>query len=210
MRQWRFPGGLLAGFLVFWLLLAIDPLSRKDWLLENLLTFVSIPIFILTRNKLRFSNAAYLCLFVFFCVHTIGAHYTYSLVPYDDWWRSLTGHTLNSAFGFERNHYDRLIHFSYGALMLLPALEIFVAYAPPRGVWRLLMPVLFLMAHSVIYEMIEWIAALLVAPDLGQAYLGTQGDPWDAQKDMALAALGAIVTMTILRVSPDWKRRFAV
>jgi putative membrane protein len=103
-----------------------------------------------------------------------------------------------------------LIHFSYGALMLLPALEIFVAYAPPRGVWRLLMPVLFLMAHSVIYEMIEWIAALLVAPDLGQAYLGTQGDPWDAQKDMALAALGAIVTMTILRVSPDWKRRFAV
>ena len=209
MRRWRFPGALLATFMAFWLLLAIDPVSRQDWVLENLLTIAAISIFILTRNKLRFSNAAYVCLFVFFCLHAIGAHYTYSSVPYDDWWRALTGHSLNSFFGFGRNHYDRLIHFLYGALMLLPALEIFIAYAPPRGIWRVLMPVLFIMSHSVIYETIEWIAALVVAPDLGQAYLGMQGDSWDAQKDMALAALGAATTMTLLRLGPRWQKRFA-
>ena len=209
MRQWRFPGGLLATFLLIWLLLAIDPTSRQDWLLENLLTFVALPIFFLTRNKLRFSNSAYSCLFVFFCLHTIGSHYTYSLVPYDEWWKSLTGRTFNSLFGFERNHYDRFVHFMYGALMLLPAVEIFVAYAPPRSVWRGIMPVFFIMAHSVIYELFEWLAALLVAPDLGQAYLGTQGDTWDAQQDMALATLGAIVTMMLLRASPGWKKRFS-
>jgi putative membrane protein len=210
MQRWRFPGALLIAFLAFWILLAIQPIDRKDWLLENLLTVVSIPLLIFTRHKLRFSNAAYLCLFVFFCFHTVGAHYTYSLVPYDDWWQSLTGHTLNSYFGFTRNHYDRLVHFLYGALIVVPSLELFIAYAPPRKAWRIFMPVLFVMGHSVLYEMIEWLAAVMVAPELGQAYLGTQGDPWDSQQDMALATAGALFTMCLMRWTPAWKHRFAV
>ena len=207
--SWRVPSLLLAVFIALWLLLAIAPVSRQDWLLENLLTFVAIPALIFTRKKLHFSNTAYACLFVFFCVHTVGSHYTYSLVPYDEWWKSLTGSTLNSYFGFERNHYDRLIHFLYGALIVVPSLELFIAYAPPKKIWRVLMPVLFVMSHSVIYEMIEWLAALMVAPELGHMYLGTQGDEWDAQKDMALATIGAILTMLLLRFSPAWKHRFS-
>lgn len=207
--SWRVPSLLLAFFIALWLLLAIAPVSRQDWLLENLLTFVAIPALIFTRKKLHFSNTAYACLFVFFCVHTVGSHYTYSLVPYDEWWKSLTGSTLNSYFGFERNHYDRLIHFLYGALIVVPSLELFIAYAPPKKIWRVLMPVLFVMSHSVIYEMIEWLAALMVAPELGHMYLGTQGDEWDAQKDMALATIGAILTMLLLRFSPAWKHRFS-
>jgi putative membrane protein len=206
--SWRVPAALLAVFTLFWIALAIEPLSRQDWLLENLLTLVAIPTLVLTRNQLRFSNTAYGCLFLFFCLHTIGSHYTYSLVPYDEWWRTLTGRTLASVFGFERNHYDRLIHFLYGALIVVPSLELFVAYAPPRGVWRFLLPILFVMSHSVIYETIEWLAALIVAPELGHMYLGTQGDEWDAQKDMALATGGAIVTMLLLRFSPGWRHRF--
>jgi putative membrane protein len=209
MQHWRLPGTLLVCFAAFWLWLAIDPVSRQDWLLENMLTLVSIPILVLTRNKLRFSNAAYACLFVFFFLHTIGSHYTYSLVPYDEWWQSLTGSTLNSYFGFDRNHYDRLLHFLYGALIVVPSLELFIAYAPPRTTWRLVMPVFFVMGHSVVYEMIEWTAALIVAPELGEAYLGTQGDQWDAQKDMALATGGAVLTMLLMRWSPMWKHRFA-
>ena len=206
----RYPTLLLAIFLAIWAALALHPISRSDWWLENALTFIAVPIFVITRNRLRFSKAAYTCLFIFFSLHSIGAHYTYSLVPYDEWWRALTGHTLNSVFGFDRNHYDRLVHFLYGVLMLLPSLELFIAYAPPKKLWRVLMPVLFIMSHSVIYEMIEWAAALVVAPDLGQAYLGTQGDEWDAQKDMGLATLGAIVTMLAIRWSPAWRHRFAV
>jgi putative membrane protein len=117
---------------------------------------------------------------------------------------------LNSYFGFERNHYDRLVHFLYGALVVVPSLELFIAYAPPRKIWRMLMPVCFVMAHSVVYETIEWLAALMVAPELGQAYLGTQGDAWDAQKDMILATGGAIATILLMRWSPMWKHRFNV
>jgi len=204
----RIPPILLGVFAVFWLLLAIHPHDRKDWLLENALTAITLPLLIFTRNKLRFSNFAYGSFFVFLCLHTIGSHYTYSLVPYDQWWQSLTGESLNRVFGFERNQYDRLVHFMYGALIVVPSLELFIAYAPPRKTWRVLMPIFFIMAHSVIYEMIEWAAALMVAPELGQAYLGTQGDPWDAQKDMALATAGAIMTMLLLRFSPLWKREW--
>lgn len=192
------PSILLLAFIGIWIALALAPLSREDWLLENLLVLIAVPSLVATRRRMPFSTASYVCLFVFFVVHSMGAHYTYSLVPYDRWFESLTGSTLNELFGWERNHYDRLVHFLYGALLLPPAAELFERFAPPRNAWRWLMPVFFVMSHSVIYEMIEWLAALIVAPDLGTAYLGTQGDQWDAQKDMALATLGAALSMIVL------------
>lgn len=195
----RYPTLLLGLFVAIWLALAVAPVSRSDWLLENLLVLAAVPTLIATRHRLRFSNATYTCLFVFFALHSIGAHYTYSLVPYDRWSTVLTGHPLSEVFGWQRNHYDRLVHFLYGVLMLPAAVELFERYAPPRGAWRWLMPVFFLMSHSVIYEMVEWIAALIVAPELGTAYLGTQGDQWDAQQDMALATAGAALAVLILR-----------
>lgn len=200
-KEIPYPAALLALFAAIWLALAIEPVSRPDWLLENLLVLAAVPALVATFHRLRFSNATYTCLFIFFVLHAVGAHYTYSLVPYDRWWTALTGHPLNEAFGWQRNHYDRLVHLLYGALMLPAAFELFERYAPPRGAWRWLMPVFFLMSHSVIYEMVEWIAALIVAPDLGTAYLGTQGDQWDAQQDMALATAGAAISMLIIRLA---------
>jgi putative membrane protein len=194
------PAVLLAVFVAIWLSLAMSPLSRQDWLLENLLVLIAVPALVATRRRMRFSNASYICLFVFFLLHSIGAHYTYSLVPYDRWWQTLTGSTLSDVLGWQRNHYDRLVHFLYGVLVLPPAAELFDRYAPSRGVWRGILPVLFVMSHSVMYEIVEWIAALIVAPELGDAYLGTQGDPWDAQQDMALATLGAMLCMLFVRL----------
>jgi putative membrane protein len=199
-QDFRCPALLLALYAPIWLLLAIAPVSRSDWLLENLLVLAAVPMLIATARRLRFSNATYTCLFVFFVLHSIGAHYTYALVPYDRWWTGLTGHSLNEIFGWQRNHYDRLVHLLYGVLMLPAAVELFGHYAPPRGVWRWLMPVFFVMSHSAIYETVEWLAAVIVAPDLGTAYLGTQGDEWDAQQDMALAAAGATLSMLFLRL----------
>jgi len=83
MAKWRYPLTLLALFCVLWLALAIAPVYRQDWLLENLLVFIAVPLFVVTARRLRFSNFTYTCLFLFFSLHTIGAHYTYSLVPYD-------------------------------------------------------------------------------------------------------------------------------
>jgi putative membrane protein len=185
----RYPAGLLAAFVAIFAALAIAPWYRQDWLLENLLVFVAVPLLVANYRRLRFSNFAYTCLFVFFVLHEIGAHYTYSEVPWRDWLAALTGGQATLA---GRNHYDRFVHFAYGLLLVPAVWELFERRAAPRGLWRWLMPLLFLMGHSVIYEMIEWLAALRFGGELGVAYLGTQGDEWDAQKDMALATLGAL------------------
>lgn len=198
--RWRFPLALLSAYAVAWVALAIAPWYRQDWLLENLLVLAALPLLVATAPRLRFSNGAYAALFAFFLLHAIGAHYTYSLVPYDRWAEWLTGHALNPVLGWERNHYDRLVHFAYGLLVVPASVELFRAVAPPRGVWRALLPVLFVMSHSTIYELVEWAAAIAFGGELGTAYLGTQGDPWDAQRDMALATLGSILAVAWLGV----------
>jgi putative membrane protein len=195
---WTFPALLLAAFCVIFLALGMSPLYRQDWLLENLLVLVAVPVLVITRHRMRFSHLAYGCLFVFFSLHEVGAHYTYSLVPYDDWFHGLTGRSLDALLGFERNQFDRLLHFLYGLLVTPAAVELFARYARYPPIWAALFPVLFISSHSVIYELIEWMAAVVFGGELGQAYLGTQGDIWDAQKDMALALLGSVVAIVLL------------
>jgi putative membrane protein len=153
---------------------------------------------VLSYRRLRFSNFAYTCLFLFFVLHEIGAHYTYSEVPWQEWLVTMTGGDSGAGAMAGRNHFDRLVHFSYGLLVMPAAWELLQARAAPRGIWRYLLPVLFLVSHSVIYELIEWGAAIVFGGDLGAAYLGTQGDEWDAQKDMALAALGAVTGLLLV------------
>ena len=184
---------LFGVFALLWVVLAIAPWYRQDWLLENLLVFIAVPLLARYGPSLRLSDASYLCLFVFFSLHIVGAHYTYAEVPYRDWYAALGGRSYVADFGAGRNHYDRLVHFLYGLLMALPSMELLDARARPQGLWRWLLPVLFLMSHGALYESIEWIAAEIFGGELGAAYLGTQGDIWDAQKDTALAAIGALL-----------------
>jgi putative membrane protein len=194
----RYPLVLLVLFSLIFAALAIAPAYRQDWLLENLLVLVAVPSLVLTYRRLRFSNFAYTCLFIFFVLHEIGAHYTYSEVPWREWLAGMAGGDPGSNAIADRNHFDRLVHFSYGLLVMPAAWELLQARATPRGIWRYLLPVLFLVSHSVIYELIEWGAAMVFGGDLGAAYLGTQGDEWDAQKDMALAALGAVTGLLLV------------
>jgi putative membrane protein len=206
-HPYAYPALLLALFSAFWLGLAIHPWYRQDWLLENVCVFMAIPVFVFTIGSLRFSNGAYTLLFVFFCLHEVGAHYTYAKVPYDAAFGAAGGHSLNALLGFERNHYDRLIHFLYGVLLLPLARELFAARAPARGVWGFVLPILFIESNSAIFELIEWAAAVVFGGDLGQAYLGTQGDIWDAQWDMLLALLGAVLTQFAMTLWPRRARR---
>jgi len=191
----RYPLALLVAFLAIFTALGLAPSYREDWLLENLLVFVALPVLVATHRRLRFSNFAYTCLFVFFVLHEIGAHYTYSEVPWREWLAALG---IGDGDPAGRNHYDRFVHFAYGLLLMPATVELITARMAPRGLWRWLMPVLFIMSHSVIYELIEWLAALRFGGDLGVAYLGTQGDVWDAQKDMALAAFGAVIGLAVV------------
>jgi putative membrane protein len=195
MTKWRYPLALLVIYAVIWIALAIEPVYRNDWMLENVLVLVAVPLLIAMARRLRFSDFTYTCLFLFFVLHSIGSHYTYALVPYDEWFQSVAGVSVDGLLGFERNHFDRLVHFLYGLLIAPAAVEIFAHYGRYPASWAVLFPTLFMFAQAGIYEIIEWAAALVFGGELGQAYLGTQGDIWDGQKDMALAHAGTAIMM---------------
>jgi putative membrane protein len=214
MARLSYPGMLLALLALFAGALAIGPHDRADWALENALLAGAVAVLVVTRKALPLSRISYTLLFVFACLHTVGAHYTYSLVPYDACFEALTGRTLSSLTGWERNHYDRLVHFAYGLLLAYPAREVFLRVADVRGFWGYFLPTDVTMATSMLYELIEWAAALYLGGSLGTAYLGTQGDPWDAQKDMALVTLGAVLAMLLTgainrRTQRDFAREWA-
>ncbi|KPK36688.1 MAG: hypothetical protein AMJ69_13055 [Gammaproteobacteria bacterium SG8_47] len=189
---------ILAGiFAVVWASLAVAPSNRGDWALENALVLVFVVVLAASYRHFTLSRISYTLIFIFLCLHEVGAHYTYAEVPYDQWFESLTGRTFNSLVGWERNNFDRVIHFSYGLLIAYPVREVFCRVAEVRGFWGYFLPLDVTMSSSMMFELFEWGAAEFFGGDLGQAYLGTQGDVWDAHKDMALASLGALVAMVV-------------
>ena len=189
---------ILSGiFIAFWVVLAIEPYDRADWMLENAHVVAFAIMLVASYRRLMLSRISYLLIFVFLCLHEVGAHYTYAEVPYDRWFEAIIGKTLNGILGLERNHFDRLVHFLYGLLLAHPVREIFLRVANVRGFWGYFLPLDLTMSSSMMFELFEWGAAELVGGDLGMAYLGTQGDVWDAHKDMALASLGALVAMSV-------------
>ena len=184
-------------FAVVWIGLAISPLDRADWALENVLVILFVIGIAATYRRFPLSRISYTLIFLFLIFHEIGAHYTYAKVPYNEWTQLLFGYRLDDILGFERNHFDRLIHFSYGLLLAYPIREVFIRIANVKGFWSYFFPLELTMATSMIFELFEWGAAEFFGGDLGIAYLGAQGDIWDAHKDMALASLGALFAMII-------------
>ena len=172
-----------------WVVTAIAPLDRHDWFLENLLVFGLAAVLIGTYRVFPLSDLSYLLITVFLTLHAIGAHYTYAEVPFGFW--------IQRTFGFARNPFDRLVHFSFGLLMAYPIREVFLRVANARGFWAYYLPLDVTLAFSALYEIMEMVIATMVAPGTGDAWLGTQGDVWDAQKDMAVAALGALLCMSM-------------
>ncbi len=209
MKALSYRAKLLIILALWWLVWAYKPWFFSDWLLENALTVVSVTYLIFTRNSFRLSNLSYTLIFIFLCFHTLGAHYTYAEVPYETWTHAV-GFSINNFFGFTRNHFDRLVHFLFGFLLAYPVREIFLRVANVKGAWGYYLPLDVVMSFSMLYELIEWAASILVGGDLGMAYLGTQGDIWDAHKDMGLASLGAFLAMTIVAlVNRHYQRDFA-
>lgn len=187
---------LIGIFLLLWVILAIEPSYREDWLLENLLVFFFVPVVIITARYFRLSNFSYTLIALFMILHIIGAHYTYEKVP--------LGYTISSMFGATRNHYDRIVHFSFGFLMAYPIREMFLRVASVRGFWGYFLPLDMTLSLSALFELLEWIIVKVTNPTAGMAYLGTQGDIWDAQKDMGLAGCGALITMIVIALI-NWR-----
>src|SRR5256885_1397033 len=190
---------LLVWYAAVWVVTSIATLDRHDWFLENLLVFAVMAVLIGTYRIFPLSDLSYLLITAFLTLHAIGAHYSYSEVPFGFW--------IQRTFGFARNPFDRIVHFSFGLLMAYPIREIFLRVANARGFWAYYLPLDVTLAFSAMYEIMESWFAQIISPGLGDAWLGTQGDVWDAQKDMTAALAGAILCMLITAVVPRLRRR---
>ncbi|HEY8400178.1 MAG TPA: DUF2238 domain-containing protein [Cytophagaceae bacterium] len=161
----------------------------NNWLLENTLTITFGSILIFTYKRYPLSDLSYTFIFIYLLLHVYGAKYTYAENPFGYW--------LQETFNTSRNHYDRIVHFSFGFMLAYPMRDLFlnVFKFPSKYCW--ILPAEITLSFSGAYELIEWAVADVFFPEQGIAYLGTQGDVWDAQKDMGLAWTGSILIMFI-------------
>ena len=177
-------------FLGVWIVSAIKPEIPEDWFLENLLVFILVALLITSYRWLAFSDWSYLFILVLLSLHECGAHYQYSAAVPGEWMKSI--------FHTERNHYDRLVHFSFGLLLAYPQREILMRKVGLRGAWLNVLPIFTTLALSAMYEMIEALVATIVDPTDAAAFLGSQGDQWDSQEDMFMALSGAVMSMMVV------------
>jgi len=198
-QLWMF--GVLLALL---LLVQIDQPFPQTAPLHHAPTFALLLFLPGVLRRWPLSNGAVGCILLFFALHTIGGRWTYTDVPYDALARALTGRTVSETFGFARNHYDRLVHLSYGLLAILPVSEALRRHGGVSRRIALYIAVESVLAVSALYEIFEWTLALGMAGDVAERYNGQQGDMWDAQKDMAFAALGAFASAIF--VVRGWKR----
>lgn len=177
-------------FLAIWANSFLGNTNTSNWFLENTLVFIFLGFFIYSYKKFKFSDLSYLLICVYLCLHVYGSKYTYAENPFGYW--------LKDTLDLSRNHYDRIVHFSFGFLLAYPMREIFLRWLnfPTWVAWSL--PIEITLSVSGFYELIEWAVADVFFKAQGDAYLGTQGDIWDAQKDMFMAFIGAIIATSIV------------
>lgn len=179
----------LGVFLLVWLWTFMGTTNRANWFTENTLTALFIGGLLLSYRKFKFSDLSYTLMFVYILLHIYGAMYTYAENPFGYW--------LKDTLALERNPYDRIVHCSFGLLLAYPMRDWFKNHFqwPVWVCWVL--PVEITLSFSGAYELIEWAVADVFFPAEGAAYLGSQGDIWDAQKDMGIALSGAVVAMLL-------------
>ncbi len=179
-------------FFTLWVTTLVGTTDLANWFMENALVFGFLIFLFFHYKKYQFSDLSYLLITIYLCLHVYGAKYTYAENPFGYW--------LKDAFDMQRNHYDRIVHFSFGFLLAYPMRELFIRFFkfPTWVGWVL--PIEITLSISGFYELIEWGVADVFFPAQGVAYLGTQGDIWDAQKDIFLATLGAILATTIVSI----------
>ncbi len=171
------------------------PKDRLTWVLEVFPVVVAVPILLATRRRFPLTTLVYCLIAVHATILMVGGKYTYAEVPLFDW--------IRDVFHLARNHYDRLGHFAQGFVPALVAREILLRKTPlRRGGWLFFLITCVCLAISAVYELIEWSAAAATG-EAADAFLGTQGDPWDTQKDMLLAGIGAVAGQLTLAKTQD-------
>lgn len=181
---------LLLSFAVIWVDTFIGTTDLNNWMIENTLTVLFLLFIITTFKKYQFSDLSYLLMCIYLCLHVYGSKYTYAENNFGYWLKEYTHSS--------RNYYDRIVHFSFGFLLAYPMRELFLKWLKYPKLVAWILPIEITLSISALYELIEWAVADIFFKAQGDAYLGTQGDIWDAQKDIFMAFLGALVSTTIV------------
>ncbi len=182
--------GLLLWYVGFFLFMGMAPYDPQSWAFANILPLLFVGVLTITHHRLPFSSASYVLFTVFLTLHTIGSHYTYAQVPFGLW--------LEDFFVLPRNHFDRIVHFCFGLLFAYPLQELFGRISGMAAWLRSSMVLLTLVGLGGMWEILESWVTRIAHPELGLAYLGAQGDIWDAQKDMAATLYGALACLLIM------------
>lgn len=203
----RYQRGLFALFLIFFAVSCINPPYLQFLLMQHVPTVLVTVALGWFSNRYVVSRASFTSIIVFLSLHTLGARYLYSYVPYDEWTELLFGRSVSEMFGWQRNHYDRLVHFSYGLLLAVPIQEFERRYLKLSATLSAVLAVECILATSAIYEILEWLVAIVCAPDWAESFLGQQGDIFDAHKDMALATTGALISIVLVTIANGRKKK---
>jgi putative membrane protein len=188
--QDRLPAALLAAVLAILAASGVGPTDRLTWLLEVAPVLLAVPVLVATRRRFPLTPLVYALLAVHAAILCVGGHYTYAEVPLGFW--------VRDALGLERNHFDRLGHLAQGFVPALVAREVLLRASPlRRGAWLAVVTTAIALSISALYELLEWLAAIVLGQG-ADAFLGTQGDPWDTQWDMFLALTGAVLAQALL------------
>ena len=182
---------LLILYLIAFGLLAINPHDQADWAMENLFPIAQLVALIIAYRHFKFTRLAYYMIFIYLFVQSWGGHFTYAEAAPFNW--------LRDHFRLKRNDYDRLAHFMLGFLVAIPVREILMQVIQTSRRWLAFITASIILAIGAFYEFIEWWVAVLATPNLGDKFLGTQGDIWDTQWDMFLALVGAICTLALFQ-----------
>jgi len=177
-------------FVLFWLVLAINPVDPGIWAMENLLVATIFPAVLWLDHKYQFNNGTYLVLTIFVILHLFGAHFTYDKLDCFG--------LLSECLDSERSYYDQIVHFLFGLMVFMPFFEIFHHQGYSRKL-SYLIAFLFIGAISAWYEVLEWLAMLVFCREPDCSQFITQGDVWDTQKDIAYASIGSVTALLLHR-----------
>jgi putative membrane protein len=191
-RESLFPKLMLAWYVTFFLLMAMAPVDPKIWYAQNVLPVLFVSMLVLTHRTFPLSSLSYLLFTIWLTLHTVAVHYTYPKVPFGFW--------LEQWFNFHRNHFDRIVHFSFGLLWTYPLIEIFRRKEDLKG-WILpYMSVMTILGFSACWEIFEAWVGQIAHPNVEMAFIGQQGDIWDPQRDIAAALYGSLVCIVLLKL----------
>ncbi len=189
----------LAGiFIAAWFFFYSKNIDHTDWWIENILVVLFWIYMIVTYRNFKFSDWSYLFFFLYLLLHCFGAMYAYTHNPIGEW--------LQNTYHLWRNPYDRIVHFSFGFLLAYPVREKLINSVGVKGKWQYILPVEIITSLACIFELIEWGVYEVTPKSVGVNYVATQGDIWDPHKDIAVAVVGAAVTMFVVYLYNKRKR----